>query len=145
MDDAARKQWMEARRSFAPRVPLFLLDWAASTLAMIPKRKITRPQGRPPGYDVVQVESCADIFGSVAKAALYVAAVSFEEKFQNRKNWAEFVGDRDIKALMRRLAEIKKNGEPQRKIGAELQEMIEAHARRLAREVYRRRRRSMPE
>src|SRR4051794_29808223 len=107
IDDAARKQWQEERRSFAPLVPLFLMDWAAAILAAIPQRKITRPQGRPRGYDVIQVETCADICGGVAKAARYVAAMSFEQKWRGRKSWDEFFGDRDIKALIQRLAKLK--------------------------------------
>jgi hypothetical protein len=123
MDAAAREQWLTARASIAPHVPLWVIDLAAAILATIPARKVTR-KGRPLGRAVAETEAFAALLGSVMEAARLVAPYRFAQKVAESKNNTEPVGDLEIKPHP---------------------DEIEAFAQRSARQVYRRRKRDMPE
>jgi hypothetical protein len=134
MDDAAKKQWQETRMSPAPVLPLWVIDLAAAILATIPRRKITR-KGHPLGRAVAETEAFAILLGKVAKAARFVAPY--------RLNLAR---------LAENLAKSQNDSITDCEIAARFNEIVKAHAdeiedeaRRLAQQVYRRRKRDMTE
>jgi hypothetical protein len=135
MDDAAKKQWQETRKSPAPVLPLWVIDLAAAILATIPRRKITR-KGRPLGRAVAETEAFAP-FSSVMEAARLVAPYRLAE---NLARLAEY------------LAKSQNDSITEGEIAARFKEIVKAHAdeiedeaRRLAQQVYRRRKRDMTE
>ena len=121
--DEERSLWMKSRSGPARGVPLWLLDYAGAILAQIPGRK-DRPAHRPRDPLLEQVELLGRV-GSVAEAAWQTTALELRGKA-----YAAVPKD--------------KHGKPKEPEKPVTDDEIKARAAKLARAVYRRRKKDAP-